>query len=352
MINVFEGNTASDVWQMAAAEIIHGKNVRYQAGRGGTTEEILHAGFTIQDPRQRWVVGRQPALNPAFAIAEVIWILNGRKDSAFLNYWNSQLPNYTGNGKDYHGAYGFRLRSHFGIDQLERAYLALRHNPNGRQIVLQIWDSANDLPDEIGNPVNTDIPCNIVSLLKVRDDRLEWMQIIRSNDLFRGVPYNFIQFTSIQEILAGWLGVELGSYNQISDSLHLYGKDTKFMNINSSIVAERNTDSLCLPKDESDVLFRKLNNSVDSMIAPNLSQEELQWLVIKCNLPYAHQNLLFVLAAEAARRRGWLALAQNFMSNCSNPALAQVWARWFTRFQPNTIEEQNKQESELKSSTK
>lgn len=349
MINVFEGNTASDVWQMAVAEMTHGKNARYQAGRGGTTEEILHAGFTIQDPRQRWVVIRQPALNPAFAIAEVIWILNGRKDSAFLNFWNSKLPNYAGSGKEYHGAYGFRLRRHFGVDQLERAYLALRNNPNGRQVVLQIWDSVNDLPDETGNPVNADIPCNIVSLLKVRSGRLEWMQIIRSNDLFRGVPYNFIQFTSIQEILAGWLGVEVGSYNQISDSLHLYSEDIKFMNISPSIAVERNTDSLCLPKEESDMLFSKLNSSVEGMIAPNLSQEELKWLVTKYDLPYAFQNLLFVVAAEAARRRGWLTLAQNFISNCSNPALTQVWTRWFTRFQPKIFEAQKEHESALES---
>ncbi len=338
MINVFEGNTACDVWQMAVAEMTYGKNAGYQAGRGGTTKEILHAGFTIQDPRQRWVVVRQPALNPAFAIAEVIWMLNGRKDSAFLNYWNSQLPNYAGSGKEYHGAYGFRLRRHFGVDQLERAYLALRHNPNGRQVVLQIWNSVNDLPDEIGNPVNSDIPCNIVSLLKLRGGRLEWMQVIRSNDLFRGVPYNFIQFTSIQEILAGWLGVEVGSYNQISDSLHLYSEDIKFMNVNPSIAVERNTDSLCLPKEESDTFFSKLNSNANSLIAPNLSQEELNWLVTECDLPYAYQNLLFVLAAEAARRRGWLTLAQNFISKCSNPALTQVWARWFTRFQSKAFE--------------
>ncbi len=286
MITVFEGNTASEVWQMAAIEITHGKKAKSQTGRSDMTEEILHAAFTIQDPRQRWVVFRHPALNPAFAIAEIIWILNGRKDSAFLNYWNSQLPKYAGNGKEYHGAYGFRLRHHFGIDQLERAYLALRHNPDGRQVVLQIWDPINDLPDKSGSPVNKDIPCNIVSLLKVRSGRLEWMQIIRSNDLFRGVPYNFIQFTSIQEILAGWLGVELGSYNQISDSLHLYNNDSKIMNISSLITVERNIDSLCLPKDESDAVFHKLNSNFDSIM----------------------------------------------VSNCTNPALTQMWERWIERF--------------------
>ena len=40
--------------------------------------------------------------------------------------------------------------------------------------------------------------------------------------MFLGVPHNFVQFTCIQEVLAGWLGVECGSYNQISDSLHVY----------------------------------------------------------------------------------------------------------------------------------
>ncbi len=112
MIKVFDGNTADEVWQLAIAEIRHIENVKHQSGRGGPTQEILHAAFTIQDPRQRWIVARQPAVNPAFAIAEVIWILSGRNDSAFLNYWNSRLPKYAGSGNEYHGAYGFRLRQH------------------------------------------------------------------------------------------------------------------------------------------------------------------------------------------------------------------------------------------------
>ena len=98
MIKVFEGTTADEVWRMAAAELLHGNSTRHQDGRRGSTQELLHATFTIQDPRQRWVVARQPALNPAFAIAEIVWILSGRNDSAFLNYWNSQLPKFAGSG--------------------------------------------------------------------------------------------------------------------------------------------------------------------------------------------------------------------------------------------------------------
>ncbi len=333
MIKVFEGATADEVWQMAAAELFHGYSARYQDGRGGSTQELLHAAFTIQDPRQRWVVARQPALNPSFAIAEVVWILCGRRDSAFLNYWNSQLPKFAGSGKEYHGAYGFRLRHQFGIDQLERAYQALRYNPDGRQVVLQIWDPQADFPDARGQPVNPDIPCSISSMLKIRNGKLEWMQIIRSNDLFRGVPYNFIQFTSIQEVLAGWLGVELGSYNQLSDSLHLYDGDVKLLGISASDGAERNSDSLCLPKEESNAVLTKVNRLIESMTGPGLLQEDLRALLTKHSIPGAFQNLLLVVAAEAARRRGWLALAQSLMNDCSNPVLIRAWKNWFTRFQ-------------------
>jgi thymidylate synthase len=310
-----------------------GSDTRHQAGRGGSTQELLHAAFTIQDPRQRWVVARQPGLNPAFAIAEVVWILCGRRDSAFLNYWNSQLPKFAGSGKEYRGAYGFRLRQQFGIDQLERAYQALRSNPDGRQVVLQIWDPRADFPDARGRPVNVDIPCSISSLLKIRDGKLEWMQIIRSNDLFRGVPYNFIQFTSMQEVLAGWLDVELGSYNQLSDSLHLYDGDVELLGIGASDGAESNSDSLGLPKEESDAVLTKVNHLIESMTAPGLLQEDLRALLAECSVPGAFQNLQLVVAAEAARRRGWPALAQSLMNDCSNPALIQAWKNWFTRFQ-------------------
>ena len=35
---------------------------------------------------------------------------------------------------------------------------------------------------------------------KVRQGKLEWSQIMRSNDVLLGMPYNFIQFTGLQEI--------------------------------------------------------------------------------------------------------------------------------------------------------
>src|SRR3712207_1347251 len=93
------------------------------------------------------------------------------------------------------------------LDQLRGADAALRHDRTSRQVVLQIWDAGQDMPDP--GPRSRDIPCTIASHLLVRNDRLDWLQVMRSNDFVWGLPYNIVQFTTLQEIMAGWLGVEV-----------------------------------------------------------------------------------------------------------------------------------------------
>ena len=333
MIHIFEGDSADQVWQMAESRLSNANGIQAQRSRIGATKELLHVGFAIQDPRQRWVISRDPAMNPAFAIAEVVWILSGRNDSAFLNFWNSKLPEYAGHRSAYHGAYGFRLRHHFKVDQLERAYHTLKNNPDSRQVVLQIWDTKADLPDEKGLPVAEDIPCNVCSLLKVRNGKLEWLQIMRSNDLYRGLPYNFVQFTYLQEIIAGWLGLELGSYNQLSDSLHIYQKDTPRFHAINSIAPEKNADMLDLTKNESDLVFADMSRHIETFSNKQLMRDELLALASPVSLPQAYKNLLLVVAAESARRRGWVEVIQAVIKDCTNYALVQAWQRWFNRCQ-------------------
>lgn len=215
----FDAASADEAWRLAVDAIKDGTDVLRQNGRGGYTSELLHVTIHVHDSRQRWVVSRTPALSVAFAVVEVIGILNGRRDSAYLNFFNPILPKYAGIGAEYHGAYGFRLRSNVGFDQLERASNALKANGDGRQVVLQIWDAMLDFPSDGGAPVANDIPCNICSMLKVRNGRLEWSQIMRSNDIFLGLPHNFVQFMSLQEVLAGWIGIEPGRLSFVSQEV-------------------------------------------------------------------------------------------------------------------------------------
>ena len=332
MFRSFEGPTADHVWQQLAEQFRAGDGVIVQSSRGGATKEILHAAVTINDPRQRWVASRHPPLNVAFALAEVVWIITGRNDLTFLKAWNGRLPEYVGNGPHLHGAYGYRLRHHNGVDQLARAYEALQNSPDTRQAVLQIWDSSIDLPKSDGTPSDVDIPCNVMSPLKVRNGKLEWLQVIRSNDLFLGVPHNFVQFMSLQEVMAGWLGVECGAYHQVSDSLHLYDRDEESV-FASALLPDLspNADSLALPREESETAFGELGRRIERMIASDLRRDELDGIAVWDEGPEAFRNMLAVLAAEVARRRVWPDIRDRLMAACTNPLYNELWRLWLER---------------------
>lgn len=331
MFRVLEDDTADGLWLKAASWFEPEGSAAQQDSRCGDTAEVLHAALSLSDPRQRWIASRSPAMNPAFALAEVVWIVCGRNDSAFLNYFNPKLPDYAGKGTTYHGAYGFRLREHFGYDQLERAYRALSANEISRQIVLQIWDGEADLPGDDGKPQSPDIPCNLTSLLKLRGNRLEWTQIMRSNDLILGVPHNVVQFTSLQEVMAGWLGVEVGGYHHFADSLHLYDDHAPVTKRINPQELSRNDDSIALPKEESDQAFSRLARLCDELSSPDTDVGGALNAFRAANLTTAFRNWASVLTADALRRRGAYREVDPVMGECSNACLKEMFERWNLR---------------------
>ncbi len=329
---VFQSRTADEAWCQAESAILGGASrATSQASRAGDTREILHAVIAIDDPRQRWVVSRHPALNPGFAVAEAMVLLAGSNEAAVLNYWFPGLPRFAGDGPTYHGAYGHRLRHHFGIDQVKQACEALTANPDGRQVVLQLWDARTDLPLADGRPRSADIPCNVVSILKVRGGLLEWTQVMRSNDLFRGLPYNLVQFTVLHEVLAGWLGIEVGTYHHWSDSLHAYVAGSQRFSADADVVAADNSDSLAVDVAQGSALIAELFRRMTALTAASIDEREILAINDWGGTPPGYRNLLRVLSAESARRRARIELADALMVDCTNPALTQVWSAWRAR---------------------
>lgn len=323
----FVAKSADVVWRKAAERLLLPGGAELQKGRGGPTHELLRAVFEIQNPRKRWVFSRNPAINPAFAIVELICLMNGRNDAEVLNFWNPALPRFAGRTPTYQGAYGFRLKRNFGFDQLDRAYRALKENPDTRQVVLQIWDPGKDFPTENGNPADPDIACNICALLKVRDERLEWTQVVRSNDLLRGIPYDFAQFMALQEILAGWLGLHIGTYVHLSDSLHVYQADLSKFRCVPHDPEPLSQESLALPYDECLETFARLSALLDILRDPHIGPLQMHAAVMHTPMPQPFKNLLLVVAADASRRRLWKE-AEDLMAACSNPVLVRLWRRW------------------------
>jgi thymidylate synthase len=334
----FTGPTADTVWQTAAMELLVRPDFTHK-GRNGETREIIPCVLQIHDPRQRWILSRYPPYNPAFGLVEFIWIVTGNRESIVPNYWNPGLSRYSGTGIDYHGAYGFRLRHEFGFDQIRRAYDVLTSAPETRQAVLQIWKPDIDMPASNGRPAAQDIPCNVMSLLKVRDGRLHWTQIMRSNDVMRGLPYNIIQFTMLQELMASWLGCSLGDYFHLSDSLHIYERDTQAFSIRPAVARGIDRPAFSLSYDATADLLCSLYDDLRHVAASEQTERSLMDTFHpdrgrngpRCALV---KDIMAVIGSDAARRHGYQALARTLAESCLDTDLRCAAISWIDHTEP------------------
>ncbi|MBQ3545593.1 MAG: hypothetical protein IJA34_11525 [Lachnospiraceae bacterium] len=319
------GKTANEVWKKAVDLIL--KECKLSKSRLGDVYEILHTFITIEDPRQKWIYARKPPLSIGYALAELVWMLNGEDRADVINFWNPNLSRFAGNGSLYYGAYGKRIRHHFGFDQLEKTYYALQNVPESRQVVIQIYDSKVDFPIENGKPRDEDIPCNVCSMLKVREGKLEWSQIMRSNDVLLGMPYDFVLFTSLQEILAGWLGLEVGSYNHYSDSLHLYNYDVNKIGIGQEVKVE-NIDSLSISKNESERILKEIYNRMEKLAKNFVSKIEVYYLANLDSQYVEYNNIMLIIAIYVAHKMQYYDLVEELLDKCTNNVYVRMWKSW------------------------
>lgn len=173
---------------------------------------------TYKYPNERVLFHAERDANPFFHFFEGLWMLAGRNDVEFLKFFNKAIKQFSDDGITHHGAYGYRLRKQQGFDQIQRCIDLLKTENETRRAVLQMWDAKLDLAAN-----SKDIPCNDLIFLKIRNNQLNMTVCCRSNDMVWGAyGANAVHFSMIQEYIADKVGVELGSYTQMSDSFHVY----------------------------------------------------------------------------------------------------------------------------------
>ena len=187
--------------------------------RVGTVVEADGPVATVfLNPKEKVLFEEIRRANPFFHFMESLWMLGGCNDLEYVHYYNKRMEEYSDDGITLHGAYGYRWREHFGGDQLGLIVERLRKDPTDRRCVLQMWDPQADL-----NRAGVDVPCNTVIYFKIRNNKLMMTVSNRSNDVIWGTfGANVVHMAFLQEYVASFVGVEVGSYTQISDSFHAY----------------------------------------------------------------------------------------------------------------------------------
>jgi len=154
---------------------------------------------------------------PFSALGELLWYLTKSDDLDFIVAYISAYRKEANADGHINGAYGPRLFSSYGLDQVEAVTELLKRKPTTRRAVVQLY-GAKDLQ------IDEEVPCTTTLQFFIRDGRLHLLASLRSNDVYLGLPHDIFCFTMLQEMMALRLDVELGEYRQSVGSFHLYDR--------------------------------------------------------------------------------------------------------------------------------
>lgn len=172
--------------------------------------DIEKDGFPILTLR------KQPLKSP---IAEQVWFVQGEKDTTFLRKFTKMWDPFMEKDGTLPFSYGWRWRNHFGRNQLGNAIELLEKEPSSRHGVIITWDPKDD---GYGGTPKKNIPCPFAYTINIIGGRLHMHNIVRSNDMMLGCPFDTFGFALLQCMIAQRLGVRPGIYTHTISNAHIY----------------------------------------------------------------------------------------------------------------------------------
>lgn len=177
---------------------------------------------TYKNPLFRTVFSPTRNANPFFHVMEALWMLAGRNDLEFLTRFIKDFGKFSDDGHTLHGAYGYRWREHFKMDQLALIADELERTPGSRRAVLAMWDAPAEWSAMAFGDAK-DIPCNTHAYFDLLDGKLNMTVLNRSNDVWWGAyGANAVHFSFLLEYMAAALNRPVGVYRQFSNNFHVY----------------------------------------------------------------------------------------------------------------------------------
>jgi thymidylate synthase len=186
--------------------------------RNLNTKEIYPVCIELTNIRKRCTTLQQRKWNLIFGIGEFAWHARGSNRLKDIEYYSRNWVNVSENGLTIReSCYGNKI---FGESQNWQKLLdELRNDRGSRRAVINLYDSRNTL----GQNLN-DVACTLSLQFLIRNNKLDLVVTMRSNDIIWGLPNDIFFFTILQEYLALILGVEPGKYYHQVASMHIYSR--------------------------------------------------------------------------------------------------------------------------------
>lgn len=202
----------------------------------GAIHELLDVELVLSDPRKSVLSLPIRNMSRRYAAGELLCYIRGtnkKEDFAFYSKSWNKLANPDGTINSAYGYRMFHMRDNSDVPQYKEnrfhyALTQLLENPETKNAVIMLRDDSDLDPEH-----QKDRCCTLCLCFNIRDGKLNCRTIMRSQDLWLGLPYDVFCFTRLMQIMLynynasceDGKEVQLGTYTHQVLNLHLYEKD-------------------------------------------------------------------------------------------------------------------------------
>jgi thymidylate synthase len=151
-------------------------------------------------------------------VAEQVWFVKGDNNPDWLRPFTKIWDDFIEEDGTV-TSYGYRWRKHFGRDQLGELIKHLKEKPGSRQAVVITWDPVSD---GLTAKPRKNVPCLFSFVVNIMGGKVCMHNIVRSEDLFLGMPHDVPGFAFLQMMIAQELGLPVGTYAHTITNAHFY----------------------------------------------------------------------------------------------------------------------------------
>lgn len=218
MIKV-EGHNINEIISQICVVLI--KDGILSSPRNLKTLELLNVWCTLSNPEKNICTLPERKLSHKYLNAELEWYKSGDLSIKKIKNYSSMWSKIADNKGYINSNYGYWAKHHIiesSHTQFEWCYDQLKKDPNSRRAIINYNNPDHKVKDI------KDFPCTISQQFYIRNNALDSVVLMRSNDLIYGFCYDVPWFTLLQKQLSVALKIKLGNYNHYAMSMHVYEK--------------------------------------------------------------------------------------------------------------------------------
>lgn len=198
------------------------KNGRHTVNRKGQgLYEMRNVTLVLDPEASTYCLGRYPSQE--YLEKELDFYASGSRQLEDAVKMSKFWSKCSDDGKTINSNYGFLLfhdENKHGFTQFEHAINCLRNNPDSKKAVMTLYSKEHAY-------ISNDNPCTLIINLYIQGDALNMQVIMRSNDLWYGLPYDLpffrvVHYTALAMLKRTYPNLGLGYHIHQALNLHFY----------------------------------------------------------------------------------------------------------------------------------